>query len=187
MIRKALILPLFLVISLVSVLPAQQKGTNGNRAQLDFPKKWLGKWKGTLDWYQGLNKRQSVDMELHILPTDSTDQYSWRIIYGNQQQDNRPYLLKPFDKSRGHWLIDERNSIVLDQFLLGDRFSGSFTVEGNTILNNYWLQGDSLVVEFYNMQEKPIAVTGGGDSTIPKIKSFGMRSFQRAVLGRYQK
>ena len=164
---------------------AAQKQTGNPTTQPDFPKQWLGKWKGTLNWFQGLQIRQSIDMELHILPADSTDQYSWRIIYGNQQQDNRPYLLKPFDKSRGHWLIDEQNSIILDQFLLGDRFCGSFTVEGNTIMNNYWLSGDSLVVEFYNMQEKPIAVTGGRDSTVPRIKSYGMRSLQRAVLKRY--
>lgn len=185
MIRKALIFPLTLVISLASVSLAQPAGTGGNPAQQDFPRSWIGKWKGTLNWFQGIQKRQSVNMELHILPTDSVNQYSWRIIYGDQQKDNRPYLLKPFDASRGHWLIDERNSIVLDQFLLGDRFSGSFTVEGNTILNNYWLSGDSLVVEFFNSQENPIAITGGGDSTIPKIKSYGMRSYQRAVLKRY--
>jgi hypothetical protein len=150
----------------------------------NFPKSWLGKWKGTLEWYQGPAKRQSVDMELHILSTDSADQYSWRLIYGKQQTDNRPYILKPFDKSKGHWLIDERNSIVLDQFIIGDHFCGSFTVEGNTILNTYALSGDSLIVEFYNAQEKAIAVTGGRDSTIPKIKSYGIRSYQHAVLKR---
>ena len=150
----------------------------------NFPKLWLGKWKGMLDWYQGPVKRQSVEMELHILPTDSTDQYSWRLIYGKQQKDNRPYILKPYDKSKGHWLIDELNTIVLDQFLVGDRFCGSFTVEGNTILNTYTLSGDSLIVEFFNAQEKAIAVTGGRDSTIPKVKTYGIRSFQRAVLKR---
>jgi hypothetical protein len=148
----------------------------------EFPKSWLGKWSGTLDWYQGPVKRQSVKMELHILATDSADQFSWRLIYGQQGKDNRPYLLKPFNKSKGHWLIDEGNSIVLDQFLIGDRFCGSFTVEGNTILNTYSLAGDSLVVEFYNFQEKPIAISGGRDSPLPKVKTYGMRSFQRAVL-----
>ena len=149
-----------------------------------FPESWLGKWKGTLDWFQGTTKRQSIDMELHILPGDSADQYNWRMIYGKDQLDNRPYLLKPFDKSRGHWLIDERNSIVLDQFLIGERFCGVFTVSGNTIMNTYTLSGDSLVVEFYNSQEKAIAITGGRDTTIPKVKSYGIRSFQRAVLRR---
>lgn len=152
---------------------------------LPFPQNLVGKWKGNLIWYQGLQQRPGVQMELHILPTDSTDQYTWRIIYGTAQKDNRPYILKPFNKERGHWLIDELNSIVLDQFLIGDRFCGTFTVEGNTILNSYQLLGDSLLVEFYNYQEKPIVITGGGDTTIPKIKTYGMRSHQRAVLRRF--
>jgi hypothetical protein len=150
-----------------------------------FPQNLVGKWKGNLIWYQGLQQRPGVQMELHILPADSTDHYTWRIIYGAAQKDNRPYILKPFNKERGHWLIDELNSIVLDQFLIGDRFCGTFTVEGNTILNSYQLLGDSLLVEFYNYQEKPIVITGGGDTTIPKIKTYGMRSHQRAVLRRF--
>lgn len=138
-----------------------------------------------MTWVQGLQQRTPVPMQLHILPTDSADQYTWRMVYGDNQQDNRPYVLKPFNKSRGHWLIDEQNSIVLDQFLLGNRLCGTFTVDGNTIMNTYELQGDSMVVEFYNFQEKPIVITGGGDSTVPKIKTYGMRSLQRAVLKRF--
>lgn len=149
-----------------------------------FPDNWVGKWKGTLTWFQGLQQRSPVPMELHILPGDSTDQYSWRIIYGTNQQDNRPYILKPFNKERGHWLIDELNSIVLDHFLIGDRLCGTFSVEGNTILNNYRVVGDSMMVEFYNYQEKPIVITGGADTTVPKIKTYGMRSHQQAILHR---
>ncbi|ULQ56197.1 hypothetical protein KJS94_16225 [Flavihumibacter rivuli] len=159
-------------------LLAQQTNT-------EFPATWTGKWKGTMTWYQGTAKRQDVPMELHILPTDSADQFTWRLIYGTNQSDYRPYILKPYDKTKGHWLIDEKNSIVMDQFLIGNKFCGSFTVSGNTIMNNYWLEGDSLMVEFYNIQEKPIAITGGGDTTIPKVKSYGVRSYQKAVLKRY--
>jgi hypothetical protein len=159
---------------------AQEKKTPAD----NFPKNWIGKWKGNLSWFQGLQERQGVPMELHILPADSTDQYTWRIIYGTTGKDNRPYLLKPFNKERGHWLIDEQNSIVLDQFLLGNRFCGTFTVDGNTIMNCYELTGNNLLVEFYNFQEQPIVITGGGDS-IPKVKTYGMRSHQRAILKKF--
>lgn len=160
---------------------AQEKKTPAD----NFPKNWIGKWKGNLSWFQGLQERQGVPMELHILPADSTDHYTWRIIYGTGDKDNRPYILKPFNKERGHWLIDEQNSIVLDQFLLGSRLCGTFTVQGNTILNCYELQGNNLLVEFYNYQEQPIVITGGGDSTLPKVKTYGMRSHQRAILKKF--
>jgi hypothetical protein len=174
-----------LICSLISVKPsfsiAQQIEKDG------FPVGWTGKWKGEMVWYQGKIKQQTIPMQLHVSVTDSTDQYTWRLIYGENEKDNRPYTIKPFDKTKGHWLVDEHNSIVLDLFQIGDRLCGSFTVEGNTIVNNYWLTGDSLQVEFYNIQEKPIAITGGGDSTIPKIKSYGIRSYQRAILRRINK
>ncbi|KYP15676.1 hypothetical protein [Flavihumibacter sp. CACIAM 22H1] len=173
------------ILSALLLVVFVQYGTAQEAGKASFPKSWVGKWKGALTWHQGLQERPGVMMELHILPADSTDHYSWRIVYGTAQKDNRPYLLKPFNKERGHWLIDERNSIVLDQFLIGDRFCGTFTVEGNTILNSYQLSGDSLLVEFYNFQEKPIVITGGGDTTTPKIKTYGMRSHQRAVLRRF--
>jgi hypothetical protein len=181
--QKRLSLLSVLIFSLLTSphLFAQKKATGS----ASFPNSWVGKWKGNMTWFQGLQQRQGVQMELHILPADSTDQYTWRIIYGTGGQDNRPYILKPFNKERGHWLIDERNSIVLDQFLIGSRFCGTFTVEGNTSMNCYELQGDSILVEFYNFQEKPIVITGGGDSTVPKVKTYGMRSHQRAILKRY--
>ncbi|MBL7768480.1 MAG: hypothetical protein JNK20_05885 [Flavipsychrobacter sp.] len=172
-----------LCIALMCCMPAwAQKNASPSTS---FPNSWIGKWKGNLAWFQGLQQRQGIQMELHILPGDSSDQYTWRIIYGTGGQDNRPYILKPFNKERGHWLIDEQNSIVLDQFLIGSRFCGTFTVEGNTIMNCYELQGDSLLVEFYNYQEKPIVITGGGDSSVPKVKTYGMRSHQRAILKRF--
>lgn len=147
-----------------------------------FPEKWIGNWKGNMTWYQGKQKQQTVPMQLRIARTDSSDQYAWHLIYGEGTKDSRPYTIKPFDKAKGHWLVDEHNSIVLDLFEIGPRLTGSFTVEGNTIVNTYALEGDSLVVEFYNLQEKAIAVTGGADSTIPKVRSYGVRSYQRAVL-----
>ncbi|GAO45276.1 hypothetical protein FPE01S_04_05200 [Flavihumibacter petaseus NBRC 106054] len=137
-----------------------------------------------MSWFQGKTRQQTVPMQLQIKALDSVDMYLWGMTYGSDKKDNRAYTLKPFDKSRGHWLIDEHNSIVLDLFQIGPKVTGSFTVDGNTIVNSYTLQGDSLVIEFYNIQERPIAITGGKDSTIPKIKSYGMRSYQVAVLRR---
>lgn len=175
---------LVLLAALLFLSPVLAVAQKKSAAGSDFPKNWIGEWKGNMTWYQGLQERQAVPMELHILPSDSTDHYTWRLIYGTGGKDNRPYILKPFNKERGHWLIDEQNSIVLDQFKLGSKLCGTFTVEGNTILNCYELVGDSLLVEFYNFQEKPIVITGGGDSTLPKVKTYGMRSHQRAILYR---
>lgn len=156
----------------------QLKAQNNN-----FPAGWVGHWKGELQWFKtGKAEPQKVNMELHIQPGDSTNSYTWQIIYGSATEDNRPYILKPKDPATGHWQIDERNGIILDQFWVGNRFCGAFTVQNNTIINNYQLVDGKLEVEFYSMGAKPLVTTGNGTEDSPKVDSYRIGSFQKAVL-----
>lgn len=144
---------------------------------------FIGHWQGTLHWYQaGKKEPQKVKMQLIIQPIDTANVYTWQIIYGDQGQDNRPYLLKPVDTTKGHWQVDERNGIVLDQYLIGNRFTSAFTVQTTTILDSYWREGKNLVAEFYSLTAKPVATTGEGTEDSPKVDSYGTKSYQRAVL-----
>ena len=83
-----------------------------------------------------------------------------------------------------HWAIDENNGIVLDQYWVANKFSGAFTVQNNTIINSYWMEKNKLVVEFYNISAKPVATTGKGTEDSPKVDSYKMGSYQKAVLKR---
>ena len=75
----------------------------------DFPKKFVGHWKGDLYWYKtGEKTPQKVKMQLIILPADSAGHFTWQIIYGENNADNRPYILKPVDTAKGHWMVDEK-------------------------------------------------------------------------------
>ncbi len=150
-----------------------------------FPNGWLGNWKGELHWYRaGKTEPQKVNMELRIQPGDSSGHYTWGIIYGSATEDNRPYILKPKDTAAGHWIIDERNGIVLDQFLVGNVFSGAFTVQNNTIVNSYRLENDRLTIEFYSLGAKPFAVTGNGTEESPRVDTYRVGSYQKAVLSK---
>lgn len=152
-------------------------------AQNKFPEDFTGKWKGKLHWHRNGAEPQEVNMELYILPSkDSAGQYSWQLIYGTADTDNRPYILKPVDSAKGHWVIDEVNGIVLDQFWLANRFTGSFTVGTSTIVNSYYLQDGNLIVEFIAYSAKPSAKTGKGSEDSPFVDSYTIKSFQRAVL-----
>ena len=152
-----------------------------------FPEDWIGHWKGELLWYSGNdNTPKKVNMELHILRSDTVGKYTWQIVYGDITADNRPYLLIPKDTASGHWAIDELNGIVLDQYWVAGRLSGAFSVQKSSILNNYWLEGGKLHVEFYNTSVKPVAVTGKGTQDSPIVNSFQVKSFQKAVLTRTQ-
>jgi hypothetical protein len=150
-----------------------------------FPQSWTGNWKGELQWYKtGKTESQKVNMELRIQPGDSTGNYTWQIIYGSATEDNRPYLLKAKDAVNGHWVIDELNGIVLDQYWVGNKFCGAFTVMGNTILNSYSMENDKLMVEFYSIGAKPITATGKGTDESPTVDSYRIGSYQKAVLQR---
>ncbi|MBL0335998.1 MAG: hypothetical protein IPP73_12045 [Chitinophagaceae bacterium] len=151
--------------------------------QNDFPAAWQGNWKGELSWFKTGNRDpQKVNMELRIHKTDTA--WTWQLIYGSAKEDNRPYILLPRDTSGVHWVIDELNGIVLDQYLVGNQFSGAFTVMGATIVNNYHMENGKLVVEFFSYPAKPVATTGNGTDDSPKVDSYRIASYQKAILER---
>jgi hypothetical protein len=153
-----------------------------------FPQNWVGNWKGKMQWYQGTNPPREFDMQLRIHPVaDSVNMYTWQIIYGKEEKDNRPYYLKAVDTAKGHWVVDEVNGIVLDQYFLGNKFCGAFTVMGNTIVNNYWMEKDQLMVEFISYPAKPVATTGKGTEEIPNVDSYRIGSYQKGALKRVKK
>src|SRR5688572_24434337 len=117
-------------ILVVFAATAQQTATQ-------FPADFMGNWKGTLQWIQPGKAPQMFTMQLNIGLADSAGIYTWTIVYGDSSKDKRPYILKPVDKNKGHWVIDELNGIVLDNYVAGNCLQGSFTVMNNTIVNNY--------------------------------------------------
>jgi hypothetical protein len=156
---------------------------NGQSAS--FPEKWVGNWKGELQWFKtGKPEPQKVMMELRIQPADSVRKYTWQILYGSATQDNRPYTLLAKDTSGIHWVIDENNGIVLDQYWVAGKFCGAFTVMNNTIVNNYWMEDDKLMVEFFSISAKAVTTTGNGTEESPKVDSYKIGSYQKAVLTR---
>jgi hypothetical protein len=153
-----------------------------------FPQDWLGHWVGELSWYSA-NKPgvQKVKVQLIIQPADTTGHYTWQLIYGEKQEDNRPYVLKPVDASKGHWVVDERNGILLDQYSIGNVAVGAFSIQGATIMNSYQLEKDRMIMEFHSMLSQPIRQSGGGSTGVPPTDSYKVTSFQKAILKRKKK
>lgn len=123
-----------------------------------------------------------MKMQLVVLPADSAGTYTWQIVYGDKGQDNRPYVLKPVDTAKGHWVVDERNGIVLDQYFVANRFTSAFTVQNTTIVDSYWREGKNLIVEFHSLSAKAVNTTGNGTEESPTVMSYGVKGFQRAIL-----
>ncbi len=166
------------IVLMITLFVLMQKITS---AQTSFPQSFIGNWKGTLTWTVPGKAPQTFTMRLNVQPADS-GRYTWQIIYGDDRKDNRPYLLIPVDTAKGHWVVDERNSIILDSYWIANRFTGVFAVGGSTIFDAYWIDAEGLHVEFVTYNSKPLNTTGGNSKEIPPVESYQIKSVQRGVL-----
>ena len=154
-------------------------------AQKSFPASFVGHWQGELSWYrQGAREPKKFKMQLLIQPADSAGHYTWKIMYGDGGADIRPYELKAVDTATGHWVVDEKNGILLDEYFIGDKLYCVFNVGGMTIVNSYWREGDKLAVEFASFPSKAVRTTGAGTEESPTVESYAVRSYQKGILAR---
>jgi hypothetical protein len=149
-----------------------------------FPQSFIGNWKGQLQWLVAGKPTQQFTMQLGIQPANIDGQYTWQIIYGDSVIDNRPYILKPVDAALGHWIIDERDGIVLDSYVHGNAIHGAFTLQGKTIVDNYRVEKDQLFVEFFTINLKDKKRSGKGTEKTPFVDSYRMGSYQMGTLFR---
>lgn len=154
----------------------------GQNTEPNFPKDFIGNWKGKLKWEVAGKPAQEFTMRLRIGPTDSADQYTWQIIYGDDNKDNRPYLLKPVNIAKGHWTVDEHDGILLDCYVHGNAVKGAFTVQGNTIVDNYRVENGKMFVEFFSINLSAKTQSGKGTDETPYVDSYKISSYQSGVL-----
>lgn len=154
-------------------------------AQPTFPGSFTGHWQGEIIWHRpGTPEPRKFKMQLLIAPVDTANHYTWKIIYGDKGEDTRPYELKPVDAQKGHWVVDEKNGILLDQYFIGGKLHSVFSVGGSTIVNSYWLEGENLHVEFVSYPAKAVRISGAGTEETPTVESYGVRSYQKGILTR---
>ena len=153
-----------------------------------FPIAWQGDWTGTLDIFNAKGKAQSVQMtvEIYKIDTSKEGRYTFGLVYGSKEQDWRPYELVPVAPEKGLWKVDEKNSIVMESYLLGPKLLCWFTVQGSRILCTYEKTGsDTMIFEVMSGSEKEVSSTGKakhGEEEIPEVKTYPFGVFQRAVL-----
>jgi hypothetical protein len=169
---------LFLTIALLCAVSTNAQNSLANQ----YIAPWLGHWKGELVWQRSADSVQTVEMHLIIAPLDSAGHYSWNLVYGAEQKDNRGYTLKPVDIERGQWIVDENNGIVIDQYLIGNCFTSAFEVMGNTIVDVFELKDDTMQVRFFSYSSQPSRVSGLGTEDIPTVNSYRMQSVQNVTL-----
>jgi hypothetical protein len=150
-----------------------------------LPPDWHGHWRGQLQLMKPQGLGQVYPMQLIIRPLDSA-RYQFTIIYGEgAQAQERPYELLVIDAAKGHYRVDEKNSILIDAQLMGNRLITWFNVGTSTLAITYERVGDTIVFEVLSTTDKPALKSGGKkqkNQRIPSVNSFLANGFQRAVL-----
>ncbi len=151
-----------------------------------FPQSWLGEYAGTLVISKAQGIIQEIPMRLNIKPTDSANTVTWNIIYGpDSLKGLRGYVLRTVDSKKGLYILDEKNSIAIESYLIGNKLFNNYAVEGNALITTTEKVGDSLIFEIIFGKETPVSTTGGEkvkEENIPLVKSFPVLLNQKAIL-----
>ncbi|MDX2247393.1 MAG: hypothetical protein SF052_11475 [Bacteroidia bacterium] len=150
----------------------------------NFPDKWRGEWSGELGIYKPTGKVQSLPMKLRISPSDSAEIWQWALIYEAAEPDVREYELIVIDREKGHFLIDEKNSVKLDAWLLGNVLSCRFSVDETLLLVNYIFEEDQIRFEIFAGSKTKINLTGEELEEVDEIYTYPVTTMQRATLRR---
>lgn len=159
---------------------------SGFSQKKDFPDNWLGTWKGTMEIQYSTGNYQEVACELYIEKTDTMDTWVWTIIYGEgETKQERKYELIAKDIEKGIYVIDEKNSIILDAFYANNTLISQFEVQNNLITSTY--RKIDNIIYFQNLASNTkVSNKSGGEDTIPEVSSFPISSLQRAKLLRVE-
>jgi len=159
------------------------------KAQESFPQSWLGSYKGDLMIYGTDSVKMKLKMTVNIVKTANDSVVDWTIIYDLEgKKDVRPYSLVVVDKERGHYKIDERNSIEIDSYFHNNNILTSFfKVNESYIIATYKKIESTLVFEIIAGKLVPISITGNqmvNEEEIPQVDTFPVSGRQKAVLVR---
>lgn len=154
-------------------------------AQKNFPKSWEGSYKGKLQIYTLDSIAMQVEMKLEIAQTTNDTLFQWKMTYiFNGNEDVRDYQLKVVDASKGHYIVDERNSIMIDAYYKNGVLTSFFEVEKSFIISEYSKIGEEIHFDIISAKDSPNL---SGDQqvngeTIPEVSSFPVNGRQKAVL-----
>ena len=145
---------------------------------------WEGHYSGSLTSQSSGGLSSTFHMELDISNIDDST-YNWVIIYGKDSlRQERKYLLKRTGRDN-HFIIDEKNSILLDLTLIGNSFYSVFEIDGSIIHVEYQWQKKAIIFILSSAESK--RETGNsvvdGDE-IPLVYSYKTTTAQYAFLKR---
>lgn len=157
-------------------------------SQTAFPKSWEGNYKGELQIFGVDSARIKLPMKLDILQK-SDSVYQFKISYDFKgKEDIRDYELKIVDAKSGKYVIDEKNTIVIEAYYKMGILTSFFEVMDSYIISTYTKMNDDLIFEIISADGKNPKSSGNAkfeSEDIPEVKSYLVNGRQKAVLIKY--
>jgi hypothetical protein len=171
------------IINIVGCKTDTQTSIEIKKENATFPTSWVGAWEGPL--IISSSKTDTVTMKFYVDTIANNDTVIWQLLYENQ--DIRDYRLIAKNKEKGEYVIDEKNSILIDARLFDQKLSSVFEVQNNAIVASYEYIDDSIIFELmmYNSDNKQ--VSGNSileNEDIPEVISHMPQVYQKAILKR---
>lgn len=149
---------------------------------LHFPTDYFGVYKGDLK-IQSVRGENKIDMEFHLNKTDKANQYQYMLVYifdGKHQQ--RKYTLLTKDASKGQYLVDENNGILLDAQLFDNVLYFMFEVEETLITTTLRFNKNDMNFEITATNKNKKVVTGQENTEVSEVISYPITTVQKARL-----
>jgi len=149
---------------------------------------WLGEFAGILTMYSTTKAPSTIPMSIKNFATDTLGTYGWFLIYGEDEKSGtRSYYLKEVDAAKGHYVVDEKNSILLDSYLIGNKLISNFEVEGVSITSIYTLlDKDTISFEIIAGKSDNPNITGGQDEistvTVNSVSGYHYGKLKRVSV-----
>lgn len=158
---------------------------SAQNTQDDFPKEFIGNWKGYSQYFvtsRGLKRTDSVGLKVQAI-AGKPDQYTWQfLIYEEGHPNDRVYLLKPSGDGKNHWLLDEQDGIVLDCYIFGNALQCSFAIKDKIYQMSLKVMNGKLYEDVATLDSKSINQTGKGTDLVPLAGSYYVEKMETGVL-----
>ncbi|MEQ8700366.1 MAG: hypothetical protein RLT05_27860 [Bauldia litoralis] len=121
-----------------------------NAARAEGLADWVGRWEGTCRVTSTQGKLSSVatSLEIRKLAADGS-LHSWIVTYGpgTDAAQRRAYEIAAVNAVHGHYVIDEKNGLEIDAWLVANQIFAPFEIAGNLIVAKYIRMKGGIVME----------------------------------------
>ena len=106
---------------------------------------WQGNWQGQCQFQApGSTDIESIPITIDILPLNANE-ITFTMNHMRATGDEvRDYIIRGIDPATGHYVTDEQNGILIDQYLRQNRLMQNFEVNGRNVTIVLELNGNML-------------------------------------------